>query len=170
MQESAYYVTWLAFLAILVWLVFGLPLWIALGCMSIYEDRRSRLRAQAAGDEGADAPAAVGSGRIAKALSLSVIGVIVLWLALSAGPWEWFAGKPVMGALFVALAALAAALPLLLVLLAICFVAVLGEMRAKRRVAGRDTAVAYGVIVTLHAGALTAALLSGFFGHSMMLM
>jgi hypothetical protein len=169
-QQSAGYVIWLASLAILVWLVFGLPIWIALGCMSVYGDRRSRMQAAAGDGTGGEGPVVSGFARVAKALALSVVGVIGLWVALSEGPWDWFSGQPVMGALFVVLAVLTAALPVLLILLAICFVALLGDMRAKHRVAGRDTVVAYGVILTLHSATLLAAFASGFFGHSMMLM
>jgi hypothetical protein len=166
MQEGAYFVVWLAFVAILIWLVFGLPVWIVLGCVSLHENRRSRMWPLRDAD-GRDCAAQVSSfARPAKVLAFSVIGVICLWFALSAGPWSWFAGQPIMGALFLVMALLEAALPVLLLLLVACFVAVLVQMRVKHRVAGRDTAVAYGVIVTLHAATLAAALAFGFFGQS----
>jgi hypothetical protein len=166
MQEGAYYLFWLGFVAILAWLMFGLPIWIVLGCMSIYENRRSRLWPQGDADEDDGVPQVCSFARPAKVVAFSVIGVICLWFALSTGPWSWFAGQPIMGTLFVVMALLEAALPLLLLALVVCFVAVLVQMRRRHRVAGKDTAVAYGVIVTLHATTLAAALAFGFFGHS----
>jgi hypothetical protein len=167
MQEYAYFVLWLAFVGMLVWLVFGLPLWIVLGCLSLYENRRSRMSGALA--TGGDDTGVLRVSRFARpsmVLALSIIGVICLWAGLSIGPWGWFAGEPIMGLLFVVMVVLEVALPVLLLLLAASFTVTLGEMRAKHRMAGRDTAVAYGVIITLQAVALGAAFAFGFFGQS----
>jgi hypothetical protein len=164
MLVSGYFLLWVGTISTLAWLAFGLPVWLVLGTACWFANRRSRLWLPAPGaSEGVCAPEVTPVALAAKVVAFSII-VAICSYALLMVPWAWFTDGPAYRALFLVIGVLAFSVPMLLTVLMVLFAVLIVDLLRKHRLAGRDTAIAYGTVIALQVVASGLALTSGFFG------
>jgi hypothetical protein len=140
-----------------VWAVlamfFGLPLWLLMGAGTYVASLRSRNAANAAGTDSAK-PEVSRFAKPAKIMSFIAMGTIAASaLAYLLGPQLLLAG-PLTGTLEGISIALYFLAPWFLMGLAVLSVASVFDILVGRRVAGKDTAIAYLTVIAMEAGAL----------------
>jgi hypothetical protein len=151
-MELAYMVLYLAWIVGVLAVLFGFPVWLVLAFVAYRTSQRSRRAAVAvAGGEGARVPSVTPFGRPAMVVAVVYAGIS----AAAALAFAMNTGIPMSGKLSIALRGISNALfayaPGLLAVLATLSVISIVDMYRRLRVAGVETAVAYGVTITIAA-------------------
>ena len=148
----------------LFWIVISLPLWAGLGVATYLGDRRSRHEASGVGcDPGDRSGGTTRLGRTAMILALGTVALIMVLVAVFSVLSTQGDQSAILPPLLWAVVALLFAADATSIGLAVVLVAVMREVVTERRVAGRETLIAYLTISATSAVVLGAALLSHAF-------
>ena len=148
----------------LFWIVISLPLWAGLGVATYLGDRRSRHEASGVGcDPGDRSGGTTRLGRTAMVLALGTVALIVVFFAVFSVLSTQGDQSAILLPLLLAVLALLLLADAMSIGLAVVLVAVMRDVAAERRVAGRETLIAYLTITAASAVLLGAALLSHAF-------
>jgi hypothetical protein len=157
-----YHAAWVMTVVALLWACFGLPFWLVLAAISYFSSRRSRVAlAKMRERTGEGDPVVTRYARPAKIVAVIAAGLLGLsGAALGAGTLLPGHGVVPM-ALFELGGALLWSVPGMTAALATLLVASIFDIRNGRRVAGRDSVLAYafatGIQATLLVGVLVGA-------------
>lgn len=160
-----YFVAWAMTVLGVLWALFGLPFWLVLAAITYFASRRSRS-AQGILSDPADgeAPAVTRYARSVKTAAAITVGTLCLGgLAIGASAVLPGSGAIPMGLISIG-SGLVWAVPAMEAAVATLFVLLIRDILARRRVAGRDSAIAYALATGVQAALLVGVLVAGTAG------